>query len=189
MFHKKKIKQKGGRLSFAYLPCKESERVQYSQKRPSCHLWNTPQCGYGCGTCAGSDGCMNYPFGQTFSVSHVGGPATVCNMDLDSQEGGGCGCHIKGVADIAMMKQMRESKGSQYMEPAWGEVPENKCDFQWYSQQCQMGGGHLGDCAGSGTRFGCGCGGGGCQDCSYYNKLAKNYRHMLTGAMYPFCKY
>lgn len=175
MYNKKNIKknQKGGALIssnegllYSFLPCKENKKVQYKEERPACHLWNTPQCGYGCGTCAGSDSCLNYPyncmnhpFGQVgcdknqsgfVAYSHSQHGAPVCNLQLD---------------------MAKEQNGGGYAEV--NEEGESKCGKNgWHSQQCKIN-------VGADTI---------CQDCEHYNKMAKNYRHMLTGATYPFCK-
>ena len=202
--HQPKKSQKGGALSFSHLPCNDVERVQFQANKPTCHLWNTPQCGYGCGTCAGSDACMNYPFGQVGcngnNIESMRAP--VCDLHLDlAQQQSGAGRHGQNVPQQKIC--VRRDRHGQIFVPEWGSVPNTMTDAmcttndtldqcggghnqksssEWFSQQC----GNLGDCSGSGTHYG--CGGGTCQDCIYYSNLSKNYRHMLTGALYPFCK-
>lgn len=204
-------------LPFSHLPCNNVERVKFQPNKPTCHLWNTPQCGYGCGTCAGSDACMNYPFGQVGCQNNGGNhlPASlasehgapICNLQLDlaQQTGGACSQRQlhKNQNGGGHKVCVRRNRVGQTFVPQWGSVPNTMTDAMCTTNQTldQCGGGHaspgwfnqqcgqrstVGDCAGSGTKFG--CNGGSCQDCGYYTKLAKNYRHMLTGALYPFCK-
>ena len=190
------------RLQGSDLPCPSYEKVHYQPNKPQCHPWNSPQCGYGCGTCAESDGCMNYPYSNSTMPTNFqpGQPSPICKMQM-----GGTSHAKTKPKKIPKPKRTDRNKVMEKLAERAAQGHDAMCDAKlgtcrgnktnkinlwnasniWYSQQCQCG--NSGDCAGSGTVNGCGCGGGGCQDCDYNYRKQMTYRHMLKGMNYPFC--
>jgi len=181
-------KQQGGGLQGAPLPCRCYEKVLQRPNKPTCHLWNTPQCGYGCGTCAGSDSCVNFPYAGQVEITDwtAGAPGPYCNMDPSLKcEEGFIGSPIK--------KMGKETK--KCADKRAKSVPRYA---MYYAQQCKCNPGS--NCAGS-SSGGNGCGplcpqltqkggstaaGGRCQDCQHYYYAYQTYRDLLTGSRYPF---